>query len=305
MENNNQKSGNKAILIVLALLLVGSIGFNIYQFSDKNKMMTEMQSKIDTVYIEKTKIQETLDITSADLSKYKGISDSLDKVVGEKQAELEDMEKKIKNLQSVVKKDASKQKELNDAIAEYKKKLEDALDQIDQLVLENTKLKGENQSLTTQVNDLSEVKTNLENKVNTASILKVEYVKVKAFKKKLLGDGTTETSMAKKATTLSVCFTVLDNKIAQSGEKQALVRIIAPDNHVIGDKTQGSGTFNRVDSPNVETMYTLAVPFNYNNDKTNLCGDWHENNKSFTEGTYTVEIYVDKILVSSSKFVLK
>ena len=146
-------------MILIALLLVGSIGFNIFQYMHGEQVRTELQGKIDTVYIEKVKMQETLDLTSADLTKYKGISDSLDKVVGEKQAELEEMETKIKNLQSVVKKDASKKKELDNAIAEYKKKLEEALDQIDQLVLENTKLKGQNASLTTEVNDLNEDKT--------------------------------------------------------------------------------------------------------------------------------------------------
>jgi predicted nucleic acid-binding Zn-ribbon protein len=300
----SKQNNNKGILIVLIALLVGSVGFNVFQYTSHSSAITEMQGKIDTIYIERTKIQETLDLTSADLTKYRGISDSLDKVVGEKQAELEEMETKIKNLQAVVKKDASKKKELDNLIAEYKKKLEDALEQIDQLVIENTKLKGENSSLTTQVSDLTQVKTKLEDKVNTASLLKIEYVKVKAFKKKLLGDGEVETSMAKKAQTLSVCFTVLDNKLAPKGEKTVYVRIIAPDNKVIGDKSQGSGTFNRVENTE-ETMYTMSVPCNYSNEKMNLCADWHDSKKIYTEGTYTVEIYVDKVLASSSKFVLK
>ena len=293
------------MMILLVVLLLGSIGYNVFQFTSNKSEVADLKAKIDTVYIEKTKIQETLDITSADLTKYKGISDSLDKVVGEKQAELEEMETKIKNLQGVVKKDASKKKELDALIADYKKKLEDALDQIDQLVIENTKLKGENASLTTEVTNLNEVKTNLENKVNTAALLKIEYVKVKAFKKKLLGDGMVETSMAKKATTLSVCFTVLDNKLTASGEKTVYVRIIAPNNKVVGDRSQGSGTFNRVDTPEQETMYTVSVPFNYANEKQNLCADWHESQKVFIDGLYTVEIYVDKVLSSSSKFAFK
>ncbi len=302
MENNS--SNNKGILIGLAVLLIGSIGFNIYQYSHGETVKSEMQAKIDTVYIEKTKIQENLDITSADLNKYKGISDSLDKVVGEKQAMLEEMETNIKNLKANAGKDATKIKQLETALKEYYAKMNDVMDQIDALVLENTKLKGENASLTTEVTNLNEVKTNLQNQVNTASQLQVEYVKVKAYKKKVMGDGYNETSMAKKASKLNICFTVLDNKVATAGDKTVYVRVISPDNKVIGDKSRGSGTFNLVSNAE-ETMYTLSVPMKYNNSKQDLCVDWTEDKKMFMEGTYTVEVYVDKVLSSSSKFVLK
>src|ERR1051326_8335943 len=262
MENN--KNNSKTILIIVALLLLGSVGFNIYQYSHGEQVKTDMQSKIDTVYIEKEKIQETLNITSSDLNKYKGISDSLDKLVDAKQSELAADEAKIKDLKAAASKDKSKIKALETAMAEYYSKMQDVMDQIDQLIVENTKLKGENASLTTEVSNLNETKTNLESKVNTASQLKVEYVKVKAFKKKLLGDGYTETSMAKKAVKLNICFTVLDNKIAQAGDKTVYVRIIARDNKVVGDKSRGSGTFNLVNNPE-ETMYTLSLPMKYNN----------------------------------------
>lgn len=300
---NTQKS-NKTMMIVALLLLVVSAGLNIYQYSHGESVRTELQSKIDTIYIEKNEIQKNLDITSADLTKYKGISDSLDKVVDQKQAELLADEQKIKELRIAAKSDKSKIKALETALQDYQNKMNDVMDQIDALVIENTKLKGENASLTTEVTNLNATKTNLEGKVNTASILKVEYVKVKAYKKKLIGDGFTETSMGRKATKLNVCFTVLDNKVAQAGEKTVYVRVISPDNKVIGDKARGSGTFNLVENAQ-ETMYTLSVPMKYNNDKQNLCVDWTEDKKMFVEGTYTVEVYVDKILSSSSKFALK
>jgi len=303
MENTNQKSG-KTMMIVALLLLLVSAGLNVYQYTHGVTVHDEMQAKIDTIYIEKNEIQKNLDVTSADLSKYKGISDSLDKVVDQKQADLAKDEENIKQLRIAAKNDKSKIKALETAIQDYQNKMTDVLDQIDQLVLENTKLKGENASLTTEVSNLNTTKTNLENKVNTASVLKVEYVKVKAFKKKLIGDGFTETSMGRKATKLNVCFTVLDNKVAQAGDKTVYVRIISPDNKVIGDKSRGSGTFNLVENSQ-ETMYTLSVPMKYNNDKQNLCVDWTEDKKMFVEGTYTVEVYVDKILSSSSKFALK
>src|SRR5687767_7401072 len=116
METNKQ---SKTALIVIIILLLGSVGFNIYQYTSAIKDHEQMQGRIDTIYIEKGKIQEELELTAADLDRYKGVSDSLDNVVNEQQKELQDLEQKIKTLKTAAKKDASKKKELEDALAEY------------------------------------------------------------------------------------------------------------------------------------------------------------------------------------------
>jgi len=301
METNKQ-GNSKGVLILLALLLVGSIIFNVYQYTSANADHEQMQGKIDTIYIEKQKVQAELEITSADLEKYKGVSDSLDNVVNEQQKELEGLEQKIKNLKVAAKKDASKKKELEDALAEYKQKYDSALEKIDQLITENNMLKNQNAELTTNVQSLTEDKTNLQQKVNTAALIKTEYLKIKTLKKKTLGDGFAETSLAKKVDKFNICFTLLDNKLASTGDKAVHVRIVGPNKKVI---SQGSATFKRTDT-NEDVEFTSTLFVEYKNDgKKDVCVDYSDSNGNFVSGNYTVEVYIDQVLSARGGVVLK
>lgn len=300
METNNKS--NKGVLILLVLLLIGSIGYNVYQYTSAKEDHELMQARIDTVYIEKGKVQEELNLTSNELDKYKGISDSLDNVVNEQQKELQDLETKIKNLKIAAKKDASKKKELEDAIAEYKQKYDEALEKIDQLITENNMLKNQNAELTTNVQQLTEDKTNLQQKVNTAALVKTEYLKIKTMKKKAIGDGYAETSLAKKVDKFNICFALLDNKLAETGDKPVHVRIIGPDKKVIA---QGNSTFKRTDTgEEVAFSSTLFVEYK-NSSKKEVCIDYSESSQGYTAGNYTIEIYVDQVLSAAGGVVLK
>lgn len=303
MENNSQSGNNKTVTYILIALLAVSLIFNIVQYNKGVETVTVYEQKVDTLRVANQELTADLDFTSTELNKFKGISDSLDAVVNEKQNELSKMEEQIKSLKSAAKKDASKKKELEKLLADYKKKLDESLEQIDQLITENNMLKEQNANLTSTVSNLNEEKTNLQGRVKAGSVIKSEYVTVKAYKKRF-NDKYAETSLAKKAEKLNVCFTVLDNSIAESGEKTAYLRLIGPDNKVVADKTKGSGTLDLVDNPD-KSMYTISVPFKYNKSKQNICVDYVNGQSPLAEGAYTVEIYIDNALSSTSKFVLK
>jgi len=301
METNKQ-GNNKTALVLVGILLAASVGFNIYQYTEAKRDHAEMQMKYDTIYIEKGKVEKELELTAADLDRYKGVSDSLDQVVSQQQQELAALEQKIKNLQVAAKKDASKKKELEAALAEYKQKYESALEKIDQLITENNMLKNQNAELTTTVQSLTEDKTALQQKVNTAALIKTEYLKIKTMKKKAIGDGYSETSMARKVDKFNICFTLLDNKLAGSGDKAIHVRIIGPDKKVIA---QGNSTFKRGDT-NEDVEFTSTLFVEYKNDsKKDVCIDYSDASGNLASGNYTVEVYVDQVLSAAGGVVLK
>jgi uncharacterized coiled-coil DUF342 family protein len=300
MENKN--SNNKGLLIGVIVLLLGSIAFNIYQYSHGVDVMNQMQAKIDTVYIEKGRVQEELEITSADLEKYKGMNDSLDRMVNEQQMQLQELEQKINNLKSAAKKDAAKKKELDALVSEYKQKLNDALEQIDKLITENKMLKDENANLNTQVSSLTDEKSNLQQKVNTAALIKTEYVKIKSLKDKMLGDGYAETSLAKKVSKFDISFTMLDNKLASTGDKTIHIRLIGPDGKVISQNTQN---FKRNDTGE-EVQFTSTLFVNYDNGaKKEVAASYEDKKANFKAGKYKVEVYIDGIISGAGGVVLK
>ncbi len=289
---------NKNVVTILAIALIGSLAGNVFLFMKKNEVQTTMQTKIDTLYIEKGKVESELEMTSMELDKYKGINDSLDKVVEEGKGQIAQLEEDVKKLKVAAKKDASKKKELQAKIDEMNKLVESYLEKIDQLITENQLLKNQNAELTDQVSDMTEQNKNLTGKVNVAAMIRTEYIKVKALKKKVMGDGYSESSLAKKVDKFKIDFTLLENKLAETGDKNIHVRIIAPNG-----KTLGGGTFNSGDTSN-PTEFTSTVIVQYEKSRKSN-GSVEFAGSDFEAGNYKVEIYIDGLLSGGGGVVLK
>jgi len=301
MENqgNSGKSSNvnKVILVVLILSLIG----NIWQWRNESNTIETYDVRVDSLITARVDVEKELTETYAELNKYKGISTRLDSLLSEANTKVADQETRIKQLIRESKKGSDLNKKLQAELEELKKLRDDYLEKIDQLLVENEQLKKEKTELTGTVETLTK---NLETTVNTASMLKSEYIKVTSLKRKN-NDKYTSTAMAKRTNKLEVCFSILENKIAQAGEKTAYLRIVEPGGKTIGDKSAGSATFKAPGSTE-EVMYTSSQQFTYANAKQDLCLSWEEKERgTFAPGTYVVEIYVDGNLSGASSVVLR
>jgi len=144
-------------------------------------------------------------------------------------------------------------------------------------------------------------KNNLEQKVTTASQLKAEYVKVTSFKKKSSGKFV-ESVLAKRTNKIEACFTVMDNKVAPSGDRLVYLRITAPNGKILMGLSKGlfvSGTAK-------DTVYaTSNIKINYTGEKQNVCLAYENDERILENGTYTIELYLDNNLIHSSTYVLR
>jgi hypothetical protein len=139
--------------------------------------------------------------------------------------------------------------------------------------------------------------------VSTASALKAEYIKVTAYKRK--SNGTyTAASLAKRTHKLDVCFDILENKIARSGEKNIYLKITEPGGKPIGNKSTGSGSFKT--SSGEEMMFASNSTVSYAGARQNVCLNYEEQqDKMFPAGNYLIEVYIDGNLSGSTTFALK
>lgn len=298
----NREGSNKGILIALIVLLVGSLGFNIYQYSSSKEAETIYVTRIDSLTTTNQDLGRTLGTTASELDKYKGISAKLDTMVNQAKAEIGEKEREIAELQKRAKTDKGAMASLRKKIAELEALKEQYLEKIDQLLIENQELKTRNTALDSQVASLNTVKGQLEQKVTTGSQLRAEYVKVKTFKRRN-NDKYAETAMARKTNKIETCLTVLDNKIAQSGEKTVYLRIVSPDGKVIGNKAAGSESFKT--PAGEEVMYTKSTTVDYQNAKKDICLAYEEDERIFAAGKYTIEVYIDGSLVQSTEHTLR
>jgi predicted nucleic acid-binding Zn-ribbon protein len=285
---NNKSSGNNTNKLLLVLLLA-SIGTNIWLFTSKSGMQEDFRQEKDSLITANVDIEKELNDTYTELNQYKGINSRLDSLLQEANGKIDEQKARIEELIRKEGKTSKLNKQLLAELNELKKLRDQYLEKIDQLLVENEQLKKEKTELSSTVENLSK---DLEKTINTASVLRAEYLKANAFKKRS-NDKYAPTAMARRTNKIELCFSVLENKIAKSGTKTAYFRLIEPGGKVLGNRAEGSSSFRRTDT-NEDVLYTATKTLEYSNEKMdNICMQWEEADRVFTAGNYILELYID------------
>lgn len=298
--NNTPTSGGSNTNKVLLVLLLASLGLNAWLFTSKSSMQEDHRQEKENLVTANLDIEKELNDTYAELNQYKGINSRLDSLLQEANGKVDEQKARIEDLRKKEGNSSRLNKQLQQELAELKKLRDEYLERIDALLVENEQLKKEKNELSSTVETLTK---NLESTVNAASVLRAEYLKVSAYKKRN-NDKYVTTAMAKRANKIETCFTLLENKIARAGEKVVHLRVIEPGGKVLGNRAEGSSSFRKAGSSE-ELLYTSVKTLSYANDKQDVCLDWEEKDRVFTSGTYMLEIYVEGYLSGVSSLVLR
>ena len=294
---------NRVLPLLLLFLLLGSIGLNFYFFKQNKATIETDTVKMDSLVEVRVEISSELAQTSLDLNKYKGLSEKMDSLLLAANGQIAERESRIRKLIATEKDLVALNKKLKVELEELKSLKDSYLESIDQLLKENSQLKYENKALNNSLNEVITENLDLFKKVKTAENLKAEYLKVGIFKRKNNGKYI-ETVMAKRTNKLEVCFSILENKVAQVGGKNVYLRIITPDGLPLGSRSGGSGSFKLAGS-NEEVLFTAMQEVDYANDKVDICLPFEEQDRVFASGTYIVEVYVEGVPAAASSFTLK
>ncbi len=293
-ENQQSKSPLKAVVIVLALLLLGSL-FYIFKLTNDAKSLETTVSKTltekETVMKDLSELKATYDAAIAENT---SMSDELiaerEKVVG-LMTQLERSKGDVASMSKYKQQVAGLQSKMNTLIAEVETlKKENAglttnLDSTNVILAES---KNYNQTLVGQNEELSKT-------VEKASKLTVLNLKTSAFKKKNSGKEIS-TEKASRADVLKVSFTIAENQVAKSGDKSYYVQVIDSKNNVLGDKatvTFGSELL----------TYSFESIVKFENKTVDVIQELP--GKNFEKGTYFVNVFDKNELVSKSSFTLK
>lgn len=292
---SENKSGNKAVLILLALLLLASLAGNFYLYKVRSSNEVVIEEKgvvIDSLVEARVSLETELNTTLLELESYKGRNAELDEKLNEQIAKLKDREGRIRSMIKDRKSNDKLIKQLRAELADFQKEKEQFLDKIDELTAENEQLKSEI-VLKNITND------SLSSELKSAAALKIEYVKVRTAKIRYNGKEK-ETSLARRAEKMEVCFSIMDNKVAEVGERTVYARIMQPDGVVLGE--QGKFT---IKDRGVETGYTGSETFNYDRTKKDFCFDFTDEKYKFPKGTYLIDLFIDGELYTSGYYDLK
>ena len=290
-QQNNSNSGLKIIIGVLALLLVGSL-FYIYKISSEAK---QVQTVLTTTITEKESVMKDLQELKA----------TYDAAIAENTSMSEELVKerdKVVNLMNDINKSKGD-------VSKYKSEVTKLQSNMKVLMAENETLKKQNQTLTVQRDStvvvLGEAKKynevlvgqneDLSKTVEKGSKLTVLNMQTAAYKLRSSGKQI-ETDKASRADVLKISFTIAENQIAKSGDKEYYVQVIDSKNNVLGEKQT-------VNFGEKTLTYSFISKVKYENKTVNVSEDLQ--GKDFAKGTYFVNVFDKSELVSKTSFTLK
>ncbi len=294
MEENSKSSNSKILIIALTVLLFGLIGYTFYNNNDHKEAVKFLQDEKEQIIGNLTAMEEKYDVAIAQNT---SLSDSLS-MEKDKIAILKDSVQNLKKVNSGV------LRRYRGQLATLEKTNTRLLDEVDSLRLANNILTEEKDSINSQL----EIQTNyndtlvaqnmvLAKKVEIGGAINVENVEVIAMKMRSNGKYT-ETNKAQKTDAIKVAFRLIENEIAEPGDKEAFIVLKNPGGMVINAK----GTF--LMEAGDEAKYTDQTIVNYENANLDVVMLVERKGDKYEAGEYPIEVYVDGKLVGSANLKL-
>jgi len=294
MQNQDNQSKLKAIIGVLAILLIGSL---IYIFKLTSDAKT-LQTTVTTVKSEKESVLKDL----ADLKT------NYDAAIAENTTMSDEL---IAERDKVVKlmADLKASKGDNASLQKYKTQYKAMEQKMQNLMQEVAVLKKQNQTLTTNLDSTNVVlednkkynlvlvgqKEQLAKTVELGSKLSITNLKTASYKVRSSGKQIA-TDKASRTDILKINFTVAENKIAKSADKTYYVQVIDSKNNVLGDKAT-------ISFGEISLTYSFTTTVKYENKTVEVSEQLP--GKDFAKGTYFVNVFDKGELVSKSSFSLR
>ncbi len=294
MEENSKSSNSKILIIALTVLLFGLIGYTFYNNNDHKEAVKFLTAEKEQIIGNLTAMEEKYDVAIAQNT---SLSDSL-AMEKEKIALLKDSVQNLKQINSSV------LRRYRGQLADLEKTNNRLLDEVDSLKLANNILTEEKDSINSQL----EIQTNyndtlvaqnmeLARKVEIGGAINVENVEVVAMKMRSNGKYT-ETNKAQKTDAIKVAFRLMENEIAEPGDKEAYIVLKKPGGQVINAK----GTFMLEEG--AEAKYTDQTMVNYENADLDVVMLVERKGDKYEAGSYPIEVYVEGKLVGSASLEL-
>ncbi|WP_299248381.1 chromosome partitioning protein ParA [uncultured Lacinutrix sp.] len=295
MTNKTASNGLKVALGIAIALFIGLGVFSSSLYKEKKQNEKELISEKTKVLNELNQMAAQYDVA---MSENNVVNQNLVDAKGRIDGLIDSLKVSENNLKSLWK---------------YKTKYLSLQKEMDYLLTENDKLKVENQMLATSL-DSTKVElvqrtmftdsllvqnTALADVVESAATLSANSMKASGVLERSSGKQI-PMEKASRSDKIRICFTVAKNKLVEAGDKELFVQVIDPKNNILGSNEQvvfGEETLN----------YSLISKFSYENQSLPICEYIAKKDKKddFEKGTYKVNVFNGKELVTSSQFSMR
>ena len=293
MNSTPSSKGSKAAIIILALFLLGTLFYSFQMHLDNKETEAILQS-------EKNEVLRDLENMSSLYNEANADNEVANKKLIEAQARLDALMEELKASKSSV-----------STLLKYKKKYFQLESEMEVLLEANATLKFQNALLETSLDStqvqlssqlasnatLSEQNLQLSESVDAAKKLSVERLNAYGVIQRKSGK-LVPTTRASRVDNLRICYSVSSNVLTESGTKKYFVQVIDPSLNVIGTNTP-------VQFEDDILKYSYVSAFTYDNQLLDVCDFVSSEEGDYEKGAYTVNVFDQNRLVSSSTFTLK
>ena len=109
-----------------------------------------------------------------------------------------------------------------------------------------------------------------------------------------------ETTRASKTNMIKTCFSIIENKLAQAGDKEIYIRILDSEGNLLNAPTP----LTIINQQKEELKMSSKRTINYQNQDTDLC-IFYEIENSIPAGNYSVEVYAEGFLIGETSIALR
>ncbi len=289
---------NKKIWIPTIIVVLILAGATAYLFINLNKQKEENAAIKELAEIDKKEMENEYQQFAQQYSEMKTQINN-DSIVAQLTAEQEKTQRLLDELRRVKSTDAREITRLKKELATVRAVIRSYVMEIDSLnrvnanlTQENTRVKGQYEAATRQIEGLSSEKRTLSERVAIAAQLDATGIQLVAKNKR-----GKSTDQIEKATTLQVSFNITRNVTAASGVKDIYVRIMSP----TGNLLNGAGSFSY---ENRTLQYSMKRSVEYNGEETPVSLFWNVS-QALVAGTYQVSIFADGNMIGSRSFAFK
>ena len=279
-------------LILLLLLLAAGVGYLYYNLDQQKKVNQDMQELAE---LDKKEMQNEYEQFAQQYSEMKTQINN-DSIIAQLTQEQLRTQQLLKELKEVKANDAREITRLKKELATCRAVIRSYVLEIDSLnrlnenlTAENTRVKGQFEEATRQIESLNTEKSSLSEKVAIAAQLDATGISMSLKDKK--GKNTNKVDKAKN---IQINFNIAKNVTASNGIRTLYVRIMTPTGGVL---TNG-GTFNY---ENKSLQYSMKKGIEYTGNETPVSMYWNVA-EFLSAGTYKVSVFADGQMIGSRNF---
>lgn len=279
-------------LILLLLLLAAGVGYLYYSLDQQKKVNQDMQELAE---LDKKEMQNEYEQFAQQYSEMKTQINN-DSIIAQLTQEQLRTQQLLKELKEVKANDAREITRLKKELATCRAVIRSYVLEIDSLnrlnenlTAENTRVKGQFEEATRQIESLNTEKSSLSEKVAIAAQLDATGISMSLKDKK-----GKNTNKVEKAKNIQINFNIAKNVTASNGIRTLYVRIMTPTGGVL---TNG-GTFNY---ENKSLQYSMKKGIEYTGNETPVSMYWNVA-EFLSEGTYKVSVFADGQMIGSRNF---